>query len=92
MSDEKRVRVRVAVAVDPFGNWSAAGLSVGAGDVDEKQPDSAPRPDDESADDARQWVHEGEVVYFITAELPIPVRTAPEDVAATIEEPAHEPV
>lgn len=54
----KTVRVRVAAAVDPTGQWSANGWSGADGD---------------DMDLAIDGVGEGEARYWITADLPIPV-------------------
>lgn len=54
----KNVKVRVAVAVDPTGGWSAMGSSV--------------LPEKDAIGFAAECVEPGEVYYWLNAELPIP--------------------
>lgn len=65
----KTVKVRIAVAVDPKGYWKAIGW-----------PDLK---DDEAAGYAAKLCDRGEVVSFVTAELPIPEAV---EVAEQVEE------
>ncbi len=58
----KTVKVRVAVAVDPSGKWSAAGWSREDGTPDEGA----------AMDVVLESVDEGEARYWIEAELPLP--------------------
>ena len=68
----KTVKVRIAVAVDSQGNWAASGWS-GKGD-----PGAA---SDYMADIARDGVGEGEALYWVEAEIPMPeVQTIQGDV------------
>ena len=53
----KTVKVRIAVAVDPDGKWSAYGC---------------PGADETDMDIAVDAVAPGEARYWVTAELPIP--------------------
>jgi hypothetical protein len=59
----KTVKVKIAVAVDECGCWYAYG-----------ENSSTP---DESAGEARGWVHDDGCVasYFVEAELPVPKTT-----------------
>lgn len=54
----RTVKVRIAVAIDPKGNWNACG---GQG-----------MPDDESMSLAVDAVADGEARYFLEADLAIP--------------------
>ena len=54
----KTVRVKVAVAVDKHGYWCANGWK-----------DATP---EESRDTASEMVDEGESIYWLTADLPVP--------------------
>lgn len=54
----KKARVRIAVAVDPHGNWNACGWHCG----DEKDMMEA----------AIDGVEDGEACYWLVAELDIP--------------------
>ncbi len=65
------VKVRVAVAVDRDGEWCAAGWTSAS--------------DDDKTDAAREHVSDGERVYFLTAELQIPVDIVPDDVPASVD-------
>lgn len=58
----KRVKVRVAVAVDPSGNWAAYGFS---------RTDDSPA-DKEAWEVVLDIVEDGEARYWVTAELPVP--------------------
>lgn len=58
----KTVKIRVAVAVDPSGDWYAAGWSMYNG-----EPNSV-----EAMDEAIDGVESGEACYWLEAELPIP--------------------
>jgi hypothetical protein len=58
----KTVKVRIAVAVDPSGDWSASGWLKRDGKVAEG----------EAMDIAIDGVNEGEARYWVEAELPIP--------------------
>lgn len=60
---EPSVRVRIAVAVDPQGNWCASGWKVAS-------EDAATR---EAMDVAVDAVEAGEARYWVEATLPIPV-------------------
>ena len=60
---EQVVMVRVAVAVDPLGNWSAAGWSV------EGEPAGV-----EAMGAALDGILEGEARYWLTAELAVPCK------------------
>lgn len=57
----KTVKVRIAVAVDPKGLWSASGWSFNGRPMIE-----------EPMDIAIDGVGEGEARYWITAEIPVP--------------------
>jgi hypothetical protein len=85
MADET-VKVRVAVAVDAEGDWNACGWSKGAGKPPGAPADPAPGPDSELAEAACEHVREGERVFYLTAELPIPKRPGPAEVAAGVED------
>ena len=61
------VKVRIAVQVDPEGNWDAGG-------------DSANSSTD-WADQSNAWDLEGAKRYWVEAELPIPEAAAPEVIA-----------
>jgi anti-sigma factor RsiW len=62
MSDAPRtVKVRIAVAVDPSGNWNATG-----------DANTSPANSMSNAVDFGDIAH-GEARYWITAELPVPV-------------------
>lgn len=65
------IKVRVAVAVDRGGEWCAAGWTSAT--------------DEDKADAAREHTADGERVYFLTAELEIPLDVAQDDVVAGIE-------
>lgn len=52
------VKVRIAVAVDPDGDWNACGWSSAT--------------DKTARDLATETVGEGEAVYWLEAELPVP--------------------
>ena len=58
----KTVKVKIAVAVDPTGKWSASGWSMQNGEPAER----------EAMDIAIDGVDEGEVGYWLEAEVPIP--------------------
>ena len=58
----KTVKVRIAVAVDPDGNWNASGW---------RKPDGKPA-EEEAMDIAIEAVEEGEARYWIEAELLLP--------------------
>lgn len=58
MSERKTVRVRIAVAVDPSGDWSACGW--------------AGSEDDDKRGIASDTVGEHEAIYWLEADLPIP--------------------
>lgn len=58
----KKVKVRIAVAVDPEGDWNACGWSI----------DGKKQPDSEITMIARETVAEGERIYFLEAELDVP--------------------
>ena len=94
MSGQATVRVRVAVAVDQRGDWNACGWSKGAGDgagdLKTTVPNCAPADDAEAAEAAREHVREGEVVHWLTAELPIPQPPVAVEVAAAVEPAAGE--
>ena len=55
----KTVRVRIAVAVDPSGRWNASGWSTA--------------PTGMEAELAIDGVGEGERLFWVEADLPIPV-------------------
>jgi thioesterase domain-containing protein len=57
----KTVKIRAAVAVDPFGNYNVVGWSHGS--------------DENAMSLAVEAVESGEARYFITAELPVPEMT-----------------
>lgn len=65
----KTVRVRIAVAVDPSGDWSASGWKTSNGPAGK-----------EAMDIALDSVGEGEARYWVEAELPLP--SAAQDVEA----------
>jgi len=67
------IKVRIAVAVDPKGQWNAVGWS------------TAPS-DDDMSDLALEGVGEGERIYWLTAELDVPARFAPEDIPASVDQ------
>lgn len=58
---ERAVRVRIAVAVDPQGNWAAAGWM-----ADKDQESSM-------AATAVEQVDEGEHIVWVEADVPLPV-------------------
>ena len=58
----KTVKVRIAVAVDHYGNWNASGWLNHDGKIAEG----------EAMDIAIDGVNEGEAKYWVEAELPIP--------------------
>ena len=58
----KTVKVRIAVAVDPYGNWNASGWLNRDGQIAEGEAMSI----------AMDGVKEGEAKYWVEAELPIP--------------------
>lgn len=68
----KTVKVKIAVAVDPHGNWNAVGWNEAA-----KNNPNLPM------DLAISSVEEGEAHYWITAELPIP---AAREIEGNVEE------
>lgn len=70
----KTVRVRIAVAVDPAGEWNAVGWS-----RDELE---------EGPGLASEGVAEGERVYWVEAELEVPVVVQAESIEADKIEPA----
>jgi len=61
----KTVKVRIAVAVDPCGNWNASGWLNPDGQIAEG----------EAMDIAIDGVNEGASKYWVEAELPVPVTT-----------------
>jgi hypothetical protein len=68
----KTVKVRIAVAVDPEGNWNSCGWS--------------DAPSDKSMTDiAADMVGDGEAHFWLTAELPIPVVREVGEVEAKVE-------
>lgn len=58
MNTPKKVKVRIAVAVDPDGDWDATGWSAAT--------------DDSAMGIARDSVGSGEACYWLEAELEIP--------------------
>ena len=71
----KTVRVRIAVAVDPNGEWNASGWN-----------SLTDKYDDVAMGIALEGVGEGEARYWIEAELPLPTGAA--TVQADIVRPA----
>ena len=68
----KTVKVRIAVAVDTQGNWASSGWSEKGDQVDINEY---------MADIARECVGEGEALYWVEAEIPMPeVQTIQGDV------------
>ncbi len=67
----KTVKVRIAVGVDAEGNWTGYGWR--------DAPDDARETLNVCLDD----INDGEIVYWLTAELPIP--TEPPTIEATVE-------
>lgn len=66
------MKVRIAVAIDPYGGWCACGGSRLSSDEQ--------LPDGEMADSARDGVREGERIYFLEADLdPPPPPKEPEN-------------
>ena len=68
---DNAVKVRIAVAVDERGDWVAVGRS--------------DQLADESREDAIYDAHGAVQVYWLTAELPLPVEP---ELAARVEDPA----
>jgi hypothetical protein len=64
MSDRKTVRVRIALAVDSKGRWSACGWVGDSGRLD----------DEEYAGHAQESLDSGldQLVHFIEADVPLP--------------------
>lgn len=58
-----KVRVRIAVAVDPTGHWSANGWS-----------HNGENNDEEALDSCQSEVGNGAVMYFVESDLDIPDR------------------
>lgn len=68
MSEPKTVRVRIAVAVDPGGNWCASGWMTGS-------PESM-------MDNCLDEVGAGEARFWIEADVPLPL--APQTILGTV--------
>jgi hypothetical protein len=77
MADET-VKVRVAVAVDCNGNYASSGWKMGDELSSEWHADTAGRN--------LMSRGQGQAVYYLTAELPIPKRPEPAEVAAGVDE------
>jgi len=76
-NEQKTVRVRIAVAVSTKGHWACDGSTFGA---------LVPRDlrDEDKAKYARQNCDgEGHAVYFIEADIPLPVATTIEGKVTT---------
>jgi hypothetical protein len=70
MSESKTtLKVRIALAIDPDGDWYAYGER------------NAPT-DEEKLSEARGWMSEDAEMYILTAEIPLPVRQVVEIEAA----------
>lgn len=74
----KTVKVRVALAVDPEGDWYAVGWS---------PPRGEPVSDREKMAAATEMVGEDEARYWLTAEVPVPTPEEKE-IKASVEEDA----
>lgn len=66
----KTVKVRIAVAVDPFGNWCAAGWNG--------------TTEDKLRHNASENVDSGERIYWLTAELEVPEGHKEKDIPAAV--------
>jgi hypothetical protein len=76
MSDAKKtIKVRIAVAVDEYGNWNSSGW---------KTANCAPAGDREVMGNALEFLDVGgaEACYWVTAELPLPIQG---EIAGTVE-------
>lgn len=69
-----KVKVRIAVAVDPSGNWCSCGWATAT--------------DDDSMSNVVDGLDEGEVRYWLEAEIDIPVPSVP-TIQATVTEAPH---
>jgi hypothetical protein len=74
----RTVSVRIAVAIDPDGNWNASGWG--------KLGNDPSKNDKEAMGIAVEILAEGESRFFFTAELPVPdVNRDTPEIPATVE-------